>query len=185
MTSFVDFTILSTIYNTFKSFPFQRALHLCEPPALPALFATDATPESLAISAHEQGGRFAIFSDEGGLLETLGGPYNHGHANIDILLKGIDGGAVRIRRKNHDINLYPYLIIILYCTTCNYSIHGQVKRADHVHVATGDKNNLTIESDTMNRALQIATALTEHAIAAYGLPVFMKVLKMLRRLPND
>lgn len=249
-------------------------VNLCEPPVLPALFATDATPESLAISAHEQGGRFAMFSDEGGLLETLGGLYSHGHANVDILLKGIDGGTVRVRRKDRSFHLNPYLTIVLTVqpaviqsmgekraylgngtlerflyvlprSTLGYRSHNQaavplslqlaykgkvkalldgvvpsnsnndppkilslvppafqawrnfqdcieiqlrpegrlalcqgwggkicgfaLRIAGLLHVANSDAANLTIDADTMDRALQIASALTDHAIAAYGL----------------
>ncbi len=86
---------------------------LIEPPILPLLFANDATPESLAISAYEQGGHFALFSDEGGIIETLAGLYSNGYANIDILLKGIDGGEVRIRRKEKSFNLNPFLTVVL------------------------------------------------------------------------
>lgn len=261
----------------------KKALHkeidellpsLREPPALPILFATDATPESLAISVREQGDRFALFSDEGGLLETLGGLYSHGRANIDILLKGIDGSPVRIRRKDGEIHLNPYLTIVLTVqpaiiqamgerrtyqgngtferflyvlprSTLGYRNHDQLavplslqlvykekvkallagfvpsntnnnltkilslsspafqawrnfqdrieiqlrpegrlalcqgwggkicgftlRIAGLLHVANNDPVNLTIDIDTMGRALQIATALTDHAIAAYGL----------------
>lgn len=82
-------------------------------PIAPVLFTNDATPESLASLVHEQSGRLAIFSDEGGILETLSGLYSNGSANIDILLKGIDGGEVRIRRKDRSIALNPYLTIVL------------------------------------------------------------------------
>jgi len=87
--------------------------NLVEIPVLPSLFTNDATPEALAILAHEQGGRFAIFSDEGGIMETLSGLYSHGNANVDILLKGIDGGEVRIKRKDRGLNINPYLTILL------------------------------------------------------------------------
>lgn len=86
---------------------------LTQIPVLPVLFINDATPEALATLVHEQGGRMAIFSDEGGIIETLGGLYNSGSANIDIFLKGIDGGEVRIRRKDRHIGINPYLTIVL------------------------------------------------------------------------
>lgn len=90
----------------------QEAL-LKESPSLPVLFTNDATPESLARSVHEQGGRFAIFSDEGGIIETLAGLYSNGFANVDILLKGIDGGEMRVCRKDRSFHLNPYLTIVL------------------------------------------------------------------------
>ncbi|HVV67949.1 MAG TPA: YfjI family protein [Gammaproteobacteria bacterium] len=82
-------------------------------PMLPTLFTNDATPESLANLISEQQGRLAIISDEGGIVETLAGLYSNGSANIDILLKGIDGGEVRIRRKDRAIRLNPYLTVLL------------------------------------------------------------------------
>ena len=91
----------------------QKEACLGEIPVLPQFFTNDITPESLTHFVHEQGGRVAIFSDEGGVLETLGGLYSNGVSNIDILLKGIDGGDVRVRRKDKSIQLKPYLTIVL------------------------------------------------------------------------
>ena len=82
-------------------------------PITPVLFITDATPESLTTTVQEQCGRLGVFSDEGGILETLAGLYSHGSANIDILLKGIDGGEVRVRRKDRCMALKPYLTVVL------------------------------------------------------------------------
>ncbi len=84
-----------------------------EIPAAPQLFVNDVTPESLTTILSEQNGRLAIFSDEGGVLETLGGLYSNGAANVDILLKGIDGGEIRVRRKDKNISLNPYLTMVL------------------------------------------------------------------------
>ncbi|KMP11202.1 hypothetical protein UR09_03975 [Candidatus Nitromaritima sp. SCGC AAA799-A02] len=84
---------------------------LKEIPALPQIFATDATPESLALNVHEQGGHFSILTDEGGIMEVISGLYTGGQANIDIILKGIDGGAVRVRRKDRSFDLNPYLTL--------------------------------------------------------------------------
>lgn len=86
---------------------------LPEPKQLPQLFANDATPESLALSVKEQGGRFAVISDEGGITETLSGLYTGGIANVDLILKGIDGGDLRVRRRDRSFDLKPYLTFIL------------------------------------------------------------------------
>jgi hypothetical protein len=91
----------------------QKEAILAEIPVLPILFTNDATPESLASLIHEQDGRLAIFSDEGGILETLAGLYSHGDANVDVLLKGIDGGEVRVCRKDRSFTLNPFLTIVL------------------------------------------------------------------------
>ncbi len=91
----------------------EKEGNLIEIPTLPLLFTNDATPEALATLVHEQNGRLAIFSDEGGILETLAGLYSNGSANIDILLKGIDGGDVRVRRKDRSFTINPYLTIVL------------------------------------------------------------------------
>lgn len=79
----------------------------------PCLFITDATPEELAAKVHEQNGYLGIFSDEGGITEVLSGLYTGGLANIDILLKGIDGGDVKIRRKDKSFDLNPFLTLVL------------------------------------------------------------------------
>jgi putative DNA primase/helicase len=90
-----------------------KEANLLDVPASPLLFINDATPESLTTLVHEQKGRLGIFSDEGGILETLAGLYSNGVANVDILLKGIDGGEVRVRRKDRSLMLNPYLTIVL------------------------------------------------------------------------
>jgi hypothetical protein len=85
-----------------------------EVPALPQIFATDATPESLAKSIHEQGGRFAVICDEGGIMDVISGLYTKGQANINIVLNGIDGGAVRIKRQESSIDINPILTFCLF-----------------------------------------------------------------------
>ena len=83
-------------------------------PVIPQIYTNDATPEAIADMVHEQKGRLAIISDEGGITEVLAGLYNNGNANIDIFLKGIDGGATRIRRAHKDYQLNPYLTVLLF-----------------------------------------------------------------------
>jgi len=90
-------------------------VELEDPPVLPKIFATDTTPEQLAFNTHEQGGRFAVISDEGGIMKVIAGLYSGGNANIDIVLKGIDGGAVRVRRKDRSFDLNPFLTFCLFC----------------------------------------------------------------------
>lgn len=87
--------------------------NLVEQKVLPQLFINDVTPETFSSQVHEQGGRLAIFSDEGGIVETLTGLYTAGNANVDILLKGIDGGHVRVRRQSKSFNLNPFITIVL------------------------------------------------------------------------
>lgn len=86
---------------------------MTEIPVLPQIYLNDVTPESLSTAVSEQGGRIAIISDEGGIMETMAGLYSKGHANYDILLKGIDGGRVRLARKDRSIDVYPYLTFLL------------------------------------------------------------------------
>jgi len=86
-----------------------------DPPVLPKVFVTDSTPEQLAWNTYEQGGKFAVITDEGGIMRVLAGLYSGGNANIDVVLKGIDGGAVRIRRKDRSFDLNPFLTFCLFC----------------------------------------------------------------------
>jgi hypothetical protein len=88
---------------------------LKEVPALPQLFATDSTLEALAKNIHEQNGRFAVISDEGGILDVLAGLYNNnGRANINVILNGIDGGCTRVRRQETSIDINPILSFCLF-----------------------------------------------------------------------
>ena len=91
----------------------QRETNLKDPDLLPRLFVNDATPESLAGLLAENKAKIAILSDEGGIIETMAGLYTGGNANIDILLKGWDGGYVRLKRKDRDLNFNPLLTINL------------------------------------------------------------------------
>src|ERR1019366_1796657 len=57
---------------------FVREIHELEAklplvPAMPRLYADDCTPERLASLMAEQGGRMAVFSDEGGIFDILAG----------------------------------------------------------------------------------------------------------------
>jgi Fic family protein len=47
-------------------------------PSLPRLFGNNLTPEALENEANEQGGIFAVISDEGGVVDTLTGLYSNG-----------------------------------------------------------------------------------------------------------
>ncbi|MEI6730189.1 MAG: DUF3987 domain-containing protein, partial [Pseudomonadota bacterium] len=97
----------------FKQDIADKEASLSEIEYLPKLFGNNFTPESLADDVFEQGGKFAVISDEGGVLETLAGLYSSGNANVDIVLKGIDGGDTRIRRKTYNYNINPYLTFLL------------------------------------------------------------------------
>lgn len=82
-------------------------------PVAPQVYLNDVTPETLTTAICEQGGRIALMSDEGGIMETMGGLYSNGHANYDVLLKGIDGGRIRLKRKDRDIDVNPIITILL------------------------------------------------------------------------
>ncbi len=84
-----------------------------EPDNLPRLFVDDITPESLTILVSEQNNKMSVFSDEGGILDTMAGLYSGGHSNVDILLKGWDGGYLRQKRKDRELELNPLLTISL------------------------------------------------------------------------
>jgi hypothetical protein len=82
-------------------------------PVSPMLYVNDVTAESLSKIVFEQGERLGILSDEGGLIEVISGLYSGGAANIDIILKGIDGGDVRIIRQDKRYDMNPFLTILL------------------------------------------------------------------------
>jgi len=71
-----------------------------ETPASPRLSADDCTPEALASLLHEQGGRIAVLSAEGGIFEQMAGRYSNGIPNLDVFLKGHAGDPLRVDRRN-------------------------------------------------------------------------------------
>lgn len=91
----------------------KREAELKEPPAFPQFFLNDTTTETLSQTLMEQKGKISILSDEGGILDTFSGLYTGGTSNIDVLLKGWDGGVLRIRRKDKNIYLKPTITIFL------------------------------------------------------------------------
>ena len=72
---------------------------LLAPARAPLILGDDLTPEALLQELANQSGRFAVISDEGGFLETVGGRYSRGLANLDGLLKGHSGSDVTVIRK--------------------------------------------------------------------------------------
>lgn len=86
---------------------------LIEPSALPKLFLTDATTESLATALYEQNGKISIITDEGGFLDSCSGLYTGGQTNIDVLLKGWDGGSLSIKRRDREVYITPLITIFM------------------------------------------------------------------------
>ena len=69
-------------------------------PSLPRLYVDDCTPERLASLMAEQGGRIAVFSDEGGVFDLLAGRYSKGVPNLDLWLKGHSVSPIRVDRAD-------------------------------------------------------------------------------------
>lgn len=71
-------------------------------PVMPRLLADDATPETLTSLLHEQGGRLALFSDEGDVFNMMAGRYSTSGPNLAVYLKGHVGSPIRVDRKTRD-----------------------------------------------------------------------------------
>jgi hypothetical protein len=69
-------------------------------PSSPRLFVDDCTPERLASLMAEQGGRIAVFSDEGGIFDLLAGRYSNGIPNFDLFLKAHSASRFRMDRAD-------------------------------------------------------------------------------------
>jgi hypothetical protein len=63
-------------------------------------FADDITSERVASLMELQGGRLAVFSDEGGIFDLLGGRYSKGIPNLDVWLKGHAVSLLRVDRQD-------------------------------------------------------------------------------------
>lgn len=94
----------------------SRELALPPIPVHPRLVCQDITPEALASQLSQQDERLAIFSDEGGFLETLFGiRYGKQGNNIDLVLQAFNGSQIRVDRKDPSkppINLQAPLLTI-------------------------------------------------------------------------
>jgi hypothetical protein len=76
-----------------------RSLAEMQVPVLPRYLADDSTPESLSKLLHEQKGRLALMSPEGGVFGIMGGRYSpNGTPNIDVYLKAHSGDTLRVDR---------------------------------------------------------------------------------------
>ncbi len=78
---------------------FRELEELRENPVLPpSLFVDDITPEALSEVMADHHGCAAIFSAEGGVFDIVGGRYNDGKSNTDLLTKSFSGDSVQINR---------------------------------------------------------------------------------------
>jgi hypothetical protein len=156
-----------------------REAALPELPVLPQLFVNDATPESLITTLYEQQGKLAIFSDEGGILETLSGLYSHSMANIDVLLKGIDGGEIRVRRKDKSLMLNPYLTVVL--AVQPDIIHHLTQRKAYQGNGTLERFLYVIPKSKLGYRTHDKPALSPALQSAYH----EKILALLNEFTND
>jgi hypothetical protein len=69
-------------------------------PLCPRLIVADITPEKLGELMSMHNGAIAVLSDEGGIIDILGGLYSNGQANLDLFLQAYTGSRVRIDRKS-------------------------------------------------------------------------------------
>lgn len=66
-------------------------------PARPRIIIDDATPEALVARLHEQGGRLALMSSEGGLFDMITGRYSD-KTNLDPYLMAWSGDTINVDR---------------------------------------------------------------------------------------
>ncbi len=77
----------------------SSALDRLDVAAPPRLFTADVTPEKLASLLHENGGRMAVLSAEGGIFDIMAGRYSSGIPNLDVYLCGHAGDPIRVDRR--------------------------------------------------------------------------------------
>lgn len=74
-----------------------QELHDLNIPNRPRLIIDDATPEALVARLHEQNGRLALMSSEGGLFDMITGRYNE-RTNLDPYLQAWSGDTINVDR---------------------------------------------------------------------------------------
>ena len=77
-----------------------------EVPPVARLVADDVTPEAAGSLLAEQGGRLAIISAEGGILDIIAGRYSQ-KINMDVWLKGHAGDMLKVDRKGRPAEYVP------------------------------------------------------------------------------
>jgi hypothetical protein len=103
-------------------------------PATPQLIFDDATPEYISKALAQQSGRVAIISEEAGsLVAIMTGRYSKtGESNLDVYLKGYDGGQIRVGRisREGDTVECPSLTIVVTPQPAildQMSMHGELR----------------------------------------------------------
>src|SRR4051812_10663569 len=77
-------------------------------PVVPRLIVDDCSPERLAMLLHQQGGRLAILSPEGGIFDLIAGRYSTtGAPNLDHILKGHAGDPIIVDRVGRPGEIIP------------------------------------------------------------------------------
>ena len=103
-------------------------------PAPPQLIFDDATPEYICKALAQQSGRIAIISEEAGtLVAIMTGRYSKtGESDLDVYLKGYDGGQIRVGRisREGDTVECPSLTIVVTPQPAilnQMSVHGELR----------------------------------------------------------
>ena len=100
-----------------------------EVPVLPRLIADDCSPERLAMLLHEQGGRFAILSPEGGIFDLIAGRYSTtGAPNLDHYLKGHAGDPIVVDRVGRPGEIIPRPALTIGLTVQPEVLRGLIVR---------------------------------------------------------
>ncbi|MGE6577402.1 DUF3987 domain-containing protein [Paenibacillus xylanexedens] len=85
----------------------------------PSLIKQDITAESLIEALRQNNSRIGVLSDEGGILDIIGGLYSKGKTNIDIFLKGHTGMEYTYDRKGSESAMLDRVTITLGITLQN------------------------------------------------------------------
>lgn len=79
------------------------------------LLTDDVTQEALVSLMSANDGRMGLFSDEGGIFDTIAGRYSSGRANLDVFLKAYSGSYLRVDRQGRpsEVIEHPTLTMLL------------------------------------------------------------------------
>jgi putative DNA primase/helicase len=79
------------------------------------LWCGNVTPERLQTLMVQQGGRIAVLTDEGGVLEIMAGMYSGGNVDLDVFLKGHAGSPLRVDRQSREAYLDSIVLTFGLC----------------------------------------------------------------------
>ncbi|MCQ2914326.1 MAG: DUF3987 domain-containing protein [Alphaproteobacteria bacterium] len=136
----------------------------------PQYIVNDTTLESLIDCLIDNNEKMGIISDEGGAFRTWSGLYTKGITNIDVLLKGWDGGYIRLKRKDRNQKINPFLTI--YVSTQPFILEDLINNREFVESGFLDRFLYFSKEIKLEDRIKRPVPITQNCINEYEKLIF-------------